>query len=365
MSSTAPRQELNRQSAIPATPTLFLSPETVPDEIRQLTKCNLHTHLEGSVRPQTFVELAHEEGIALPVSPADLPRMMQVTGEERNLVDYLAKIIFNYPILKNALALRRISREAVEDAAHCNVRYFELRAGPVNHATPDLSVREVIAAILAGLEDAEAQYGVTCRLIISALRHHPPAVNIALARTALEFRGAGVVGFDIAGDELQHPAALNKEAFDIAREGGLGITVHAGEAGGSEEVRYALTELGATRIGHGVHSIQDPNTIALINERGATLEICPTSNVHTNAVPSIHDHPVRQFIQAGVRVTIGDDDPITSRTNLSRELALLAQEFHFTIAELHALQLTGIESSFLEDAARRKQLRQEFSRHQM
>lgn len=339
----------------------FQAPEAVPVDIQRLPKCNLHTHLEGSVRPSTLVALARDQGLTLPVPEAAVAGAMQVTGEERSLADYLAKIAFTYPVLKNAAALRRAAREAAEDAARSNVRYFELRAGPATHASPDLPVRAVIAAILAGLAEAEAQLGLTCRLIVAALRHHAPEVNADLARAALDFRGAGVVGFDLAGDEARFPAALHREAFTIARAGGLGITVHAGEAGGPEEVAYAVRELQATRIGHGVHSIADPETVALLADRQVTLELCPTSNVHTATVVSIHAHPIRQFIWQGVPVTIGDDDPITSRTNLARELTLLRQVFQFTLADLRGFQVTGLRSSFLDDAARRAQLLEEFS----
>lgn len=340
----------------PSTP-----PEATPIEIARLPKCNLHTHLEGSVRPATLIELARAQNIRLPAPEADVPAAMQVSGTETSLADYLAKIAFSYPVLKNADALRRTCFEAAEDAARTGVRYLELRAGPVTHAVPDLPVREVIAAMLAGLAEAEAQCGIVCRLIVAALRHHPPEANVELARAALDFRGAGAVGFDLAGDEARYPAALHREAFIIARRGGLGITVHAGEAGGPEEVGYAVRTLGATRIGHGVHSIEDPEVMDLLAARVITVEMCPTSNVHTRAVDSLAAHPVRQFVQQGVRVTIGDDDPITSRTDLSRELTLLAHEFRFTLAELLAFQRHGLESCFLEDESLRARLLAEVS----
>ncbi len=331
----------------------FRAPSVVPEAIRRLPKCNLHSHLEGSVRPATLVELARARGLPLPGREAEAAAGMQVNGAERSLEDYLAKIAFVYPVLKDAGALRRASREAAEDAARCNVRYFELRAGPTNHASTRLPVRAVIAAMLDGLADAAAASAITCRLIVAALRHHAPETNVELARAALDFRGAGVVGFDLAGDEAHFPAELHREAIRIAREGGLGITIHAGEAGGPGEVEYAVRELGATRIGHGIHAIEDPATLRLLADRHITLEICPTSNVHTAAVPSIQAHPIAGLLRHGVRVTIGDDDPTTSRTDLCRELTLLNQEFGFTLDDLRAFQVAGLQASFLDDEARR------------
>ena len=341
----------------------FHTPGLIPPAIQQMPKCNLHTHLEGSIRPATFVELARAQGLPLPAPAGEMDRALQVSGEEESLADYLAKISLVYPILKDAAALRRVSFEAAEDAAANNVRYFELRAGPVIHATPDLSVSAVIAAILAGLADAEAALGITCRLIVAALRHHDPEVNVQLARTALAFHGDGVVGFDLAGDEARFPARLHRQAFDVARDGGLGITVHAGEAGGPDEVTYAIRELGATRIGHGVHTIADPAAVQLVLDRQVTLEICPTSNVHTHAVPSIGAHPIDRLLDRGVRITIGDDDPVTSRTNIARELALLNQVFGYSIERLQAFQINGLRCCFLTDEVRRGQLLRELLDH--
>jgi adenosine deaminase len=334
----------------------FRSPEAIPAEIQALPKTNLHTHMEGCVRVETVIELAKEQGIRLGVPDDQVADSMQVTGQETSLGDYLAKVTFTQPVMKNAAALRRICFEAAEDAARCNVRYYELRAGPTIHVTPTLSLHQVIEAMLAGLADAENKYDMKCRLIVASLRHDPAEKSIALARAALDFRGKGVVGFDLAGDEALYPAVLHREAFEIARGGGLGITVHAGEASDSREVVYAVETLGATRIGHGAHSIEDPRVVEMLRERGITLEICPTSNVHTCAVPSIEQHPLPEFLAQGIRITIGDDDPITSRTDMSRELALLHQQFGMSLATLRSFQVNGMECSFLEDAAQRAQL---------
>jgi adenosine deaminase len=334
----------------------FMPPETVAPEIQTLPKTNLHSHMEGCVRVQTAIELARAQGIRLGVPDDVVASAMEVTGAETSLGDYLAKIVFTQPILKNYDALRRVSFEAAEDAVHCNVRYYELRAGPTIHTTSTLSLHQVIEALLAGLADAEQKYDITCRLIVAALRHDPPRKSVELAHAALDFRGRGVVGFDLAGDEALYPASLHREAFEIARKGGFGITVHAGEAGGASEVEYAVNTLGATRIGHGIHSHQDPRVMTLLRTKNITLEMCPTSNVHTSTVPSIAQHPLPEFLAQGIRITIGDDDPITSRTNISRELQLLRAQFGLELDTLRSFQRTGVESSFLENPVKRTAL---------
>ncbi|HEY3345082.1 MAG TPA: adenosine deaminase [Anaerolineaceae bacterium] len=335
-------------SSFEPNPTAFFAPQALP-AIRRLPKCNVHTHLEGSIRPATLAELAAVQGIPLAVPADQVPDLLQVTGSEQSLVDYLDKISCAYPLLKNADALRRTAFEAAEDAVRDGVVYYEMRVGPVTHSGPDLPLETVVESLLAGLKQAAEQYGIVCGMIISGLRNHDPRLNLRLAQVAVAYRGMGVVGFDLAGDE-NYPAADHLEAFRAAREGGLGITVHAGEAGGADNVRYAVEELGATRIGHGVHSIESPEVLILLRERQVLLEVCPTSNVHTHCVASIEQHPIRQLYLQGIPISVGDDDPITSRTRVSNELTLLHQTLGFSLGELQDIQRLTLRSAFLSDA---------------
>ena len=343
-------------------PNAFFAPDALP-EIKRLPKCNIHTHLEGSIRPATLAELAADQGIALPVSAENVAGLLQISGDEQSLADYLDKISITYPVLKNAQALRRAAFEAAEDAALDGVVYFELRVGPVTHSRPGLPVEAVLENILAGLKQAGQTYDITCGLIVSALRNHDPQLNLLLAQAAVAFHEMGVVGFDLAGDE-DFPAQDHAEAFRIARAGGLGITVHAGEAGGAENVRYAIEELGATRIGHGVHSIESPGVLQLLRERQVLLEICPTSNVHTHCIPEIQQHPIRQFYLQGIPVSVGDDDPITSRTRVSNELTLLHLQLGFSLNELKDIQTITMRSAFLRDAAVIQRIQSKIDRFQ-
>jgi adenosine deaminase len=281
--------------------------------------------------------------------------LLQVNGSEKSLVDYLDKIAYAYPLLKNAAALRRTAFEAAEDAARDGVVYFEMRVGPVTHSTPQLSIETILENLLAGLKQAESQYDMVCGLIISGLRNHDPRLNLRLAKAAVAFREMGVVGFDLAGDE-SYPAQDHLDAFRAARDGGLGITVHAGEAGGAENVRYAIEALGATRIGHGVHSIASPQVLELLRERQVLLELCPTSNVHTHCVADIGEHPIRKFYTQGIPISVGDDDPITSRTRVSNELTLIHNDLGFSFAELQDIQTLTLRSAFLDDSAVRQRL---------
>ncbi len=328
--------------------TTFVPPEA-PDLIRELPKCDIHTHLEGSVRPETFLELAAQQGLALPFAPESVWQKVQVDGSETSLVDYLDKIAVNYPVLKSAEGLRRAAFEAAEDAHRDGVVYFELRAGPALHAHPGLPVEACIVSMLDGLCAASEQYGVVTGLIVAGLRNHDPRINVELVRAACRYQGRGAVGFDLAGDEAGYPAALHREAFALAREADLPFTVHAGEASGPENVRYAVEVLGAGRIGHGVRSIESRAVMELLRERQVLLEVCPTSNVHTGTVPSISAHPLKALHDFGIPISINDDDPITSRTRVSNELGLLHSLFGMPLETLVEIQLTTLDHSFYPD----------------
>ncbi|MEM7346027.1 MAG: adenosine deaminase [Chloroflexota bacterium] len=334
----------------------FFAPEA-DSVLKALPKCNLHTHLEGSVRPETLWDLAQAQGVDVGLPQDAITAAMEITGEERHLQDYLDKISITYQVLKDFNALRRTAFEAAEDAARDGIVYFELRGGPDTHVGPGLPLEAVIDAWLQGLRKAEAKYDIVCRLIICALRWNTPEVNLNLAHAALNFKNEGVAGFDLAGGEIAGDMVQYKAAFDVARKGGLGITVHAGEAAGPENVRYAVEALEATRIGHGVRSITDPDVLALLRERNILLEVCPTSNIHTQAIDRIKNHPVRQLYRQDIPISIGDDDPVTSRTRVSKELTLLQQQFGFTYQELQHTQEMGIDAAFLTDTTLQGKLR--------
>jgi adenosine deaminase len=338
-----------------------MTPAFFPPEpsavILALPKCNIHTHLEGSVRPQTFLELAAQQDIPLPFDPLEVSEKLQVDGSEKTLVDYLAKIMLNYAVLKNPAALQRTAFEAAEDAYHDGVIYFELRAGLATHARPGFPIEAGVESMLAGLQEAQAKFGITSRLIIAALRNHDPQTNLQLARIASRYAQQGVVGFDLAGDEAGYPADLHQDAYKVVSDAGLGLTVHAGEATGAEAVRYAVQALHAQRIGHGVHSIESRAVMDLLRDRQILLEICPTSNVHTGAVASIDVHPIKALYDYGIPISINDDDPITSRTRASNELMLVHTQFGLPLETIISIQLITLKHSFLREESVKERLK--------
>lgn len=334
---------------MPPKSTMHEPPDSPLDPAMPLV--NLHSHLEGSIRPATYLELCRAMGLPAPNSLEEAQALLSVDGSETCLHDYLERITPVGPILKGVAALERTSYEAAEDARRDGVAYFELRAGPLLHLTPTVDTSATIEAMLRGLQEAERALGIAARLIVCALRAHDPLDNEALARVAVRYAGRGVVGFDLAGDEKGYPARHHARAYAIAAAGGLGLTCHAGEGEGSASIVEAAESLGARRIGHGTHLDDTPGRVAWAKAEGLVLEICPTSNVDTRAVPSLADHPVRRLFDAGLRISIGDDDPTTSRTRIARELRLLASTFGFTLPELVQIQRTGLEAAFAEPTA--------------
>ncbi len=317
-------------------------------DLQDIPLVNLHSHLEGSVRPQTYLDLCDQQGVPRPASYEQAEHLICIDGSEKSLVDYLIKIERVLPLLHKHEALERVAFEAVQDAWLDGVRYIEVRAGPLPLATPSFPATEVIGAMLHGLAAAEAQFGITARLIVCALRHHDPHDNEDLARLSASFAGKGVVGFDLAGPEAGYPAKAHARAFAIARAAGLGLTCHAGEATGSHSIVEAVHDLGVRRVGHGVHLDDTSGRLQWAIESEIVLEMCPTSNVDTRAVPLLAAHPIRRYFDAGLKISVGDDDPTTSRTHVAHELSILATEFHFTRSEILTIQRTGLAAAFAE-----------------
>ena len=307
---------------------------------------NLHSHLEGRVRPSTAAELAAAAG--LPTPKGGWERAIRLDGPA-DLTVYLAKVASTYPFFRSLDAARRIAREAVEDGAASGLDYLELRFGPATHTEHERGIADVIAAVTEGMREGSEATGMPSGAVVAALRHHSPETNEAVARAAARFAGIGVVGFDLAGDELLFPAlAPHRPAFDIARAAGLGVTCHAAEAGPAEAAREAVELLGATRIGHGAHIVDDPDVLRWCAETGVVVEICPTSNWYTGAIASVTDHPAARFRDAGVRLVLGDDNPMQTGTDLRDERDILVEVFNFTADDLLAIERTSLDAAFTD-----------------
>jgi adenosine deaminase len=315
--------------------------------IARLPKAELHTHLDGCLRPATMIDLARRSRVTLPTSDPDALRRFMVVNDAASLEDYLRRFEFTIPLLQTPEAIERVAYETVEDAAADNVRYLEVRYCPELSRREGLTLEQVLDAELRGLAQGERDFGVVSRVINCSLRHYEPAVSAEIAACSVRYRDRGVVAFDLAGGEAGRPPAMHREAFDLAAEGCLGITVHAGEAAGAESIADALHHCHADRIGHGTRLREDPVLQDYVRDRRITVEINITSNVKTRAVARVVDHPVRPYFDAGLAVTLCTDGWLMAGVSLTDEYWLAHSELGFTRNEIDRLILNGFTGAFL------------------
>lgn len=338
--------------------------------IDALPKVSLHDHLDGGLRPATIIELAAGIGLELPAATApDLALWFTRSSNSGSLLDYLKTFEITVAVMQTHDGLVRVAREFVEDLARDGVIYGEVRWAPEQHLTAGLSLDQAVDAVQEGIDagiDRAARFGRSIKIgqLLTAMRHTERSLEIA--ELAVRHRDLGVVGFDIAGAELGHPAADHTRAFDYLAENLVPVTVHAGEADGLNSIRGALLHGRAQRLGHGVRLAEDieigredqDNTYVTlgplaqwVRNREIPLELSPSSNLQTGAIAAwgddLLDHPFDLLYQLGFRVTVNTDNRLMSATTLSRELALLTDAFGYDLDDLEALQLNAAAAAFL------------------
>lgn len=338
--------------------------------IRSLPKVSLHDHLDGGLRPQTILELADEIGLDTPADEAAvLADWFEEQSDSGSLVEYLKTFDLTTAVMQTADGLRRVAREFVEDLAADGVVYGEVRWAPEQHLSGGLTLEQAVEAVQEGIEEGEdavesAGRDIRVGQLITAMRHADRSLEIA--KLAVAYRGRGAVGFDIAGAEDGFPASKHRVAFDYLASEFFPVTVHAGEAAGLDSIRSALIDGRALRLGHGVRIAQDLQVVEeefdevrvqlgdlsrWVRDREIPLELSPSSNLQTGAIAawgtSLADHPFDLLYQLGFAVTVNVDNRLQSRTSLTRELALLAETFEYTLDDLEAFQLNAAAAAFL------------------
>lgn len=310
-------------------------------------KVDLHRHLEGTLRLSTMLEIARAHSITVPES---LSGLVQVQDQDpQTFQNFLAKFNTLRLFYRSPDVIHRITREAIEDAAKDNVRYLELRFTPVALSRAErFPLHDVMDWVLTSSREAAKKYRMKVGLIASVNRHESPELAEQVAWLAAEHVGKGMVGMDLAGNEAEFPTSPFYGIFKEARQAGLHITIHAGEWGPAKNVREAIKELGAERIGHGVRVMEDDYTVRLARDRKTTFEVCLTSNVQSGVAPSIEKHPLMNMVQNNLNVTINTDDPSVSRITLSHEYRV-ATERGLTVEMLKQRIVAAAESAFLPE----------------
>ena len=287
----------------------------------QLPKIDLHRHLEGSLRLSTLADIAHQHGVDLPsMSLEELRPYVQVVDDPPDFLSFLAKFRLLRRFYSSREAVERIAYEAVADAAADNVHYLELRFSPVALAlNQGFDFVDVVDWVILAVDQAQVDHNIQVKLIVLTNRHEPQYAG-QLAEIAVARKAQGIVGLDLAGDEVNYPH-LDPfvDIFQQAKSEGLHITVHAAEAGPATNARDAIERLGAERIGHGVRIKENASVMDMVKRKQITLEICPTSNLQTGVVSKLGQHPLYAFYQYGIPVTVNTDDPSISNTTLTDE----------------------------------------------
>ncbi len=288
----------------------------------ELPKIDLHRHVEGSLRLNTLADIALEHGIDLPSYDIEQLRpYVQMTEDVPDFHRFLEKFQLLRRFYTSKEAVQRITREAIFDAASDNIKYLELRFNPVALARiQNFPLHEVVAWVEEATAQAqESKQGIRTCLILQIGREEPMRTANEIVDIAIDRFGPLVRGIDLAGDEVNYPAHLFTEQFRRAREAGLNITAHAGEAVGARSVHEAVTCLGARRIGHGIRAVENSDVVRMVYENEIALEVCPTSNIHTGVVRGLKQHPLIDLFNLRLRVTLNTDDPSVSATTLSNE----------------------------------------------
>lgn len=315
-----------------------------------LPKISLHEHIDGSLRPQTLWELCLQRGLSLPCANAsDVAAWMWNNANAGSLEKYLEGFRYTVEAMASEAACERVARELAEDAHADGCVLAEFRFAPQLFIDLGLSPEAATEAVLRGF----AQSPIPCGLIVCGMRHHNPSVTREAAALAVRYAGQGVVGFDLAGPEFGFPATDHTDAIRVALDGGLGVTLHAGEADAGHRVLEAA-RLGATRIGHGVRVVDQADWAEEARALGLHFEVCPTSNVQTGAARSVAEHPIAAMLAAGLSVSCSTDNRLVSGTTLSRELERLHTERGIALPTLQHMQQQALAASFLPAAVKQQ-----------
>ncbi len=340
-------------------------PATDPDdvalleEIRTIPKVELHQHITGSIPVDLTWRLMTEHKLAPVETIEEMERLLVLQEEETgSLLSYLDKFHYPHWVSQFYENLAEVTFRIAQEAHARGVKVLELRSAPVKHTYAGMSIRQAIVAVLEGLNRANTELGMATGLVVIGMRQMGPHIAKILARQAIAesqhlHERTGVIGFDIAGAERGNPPGLFREAFDIARKGGLGLTAHAGEDEGPEMVWQAIDELGCTRIGHGCAALADEELVRRLAKDKILVECCITSNDQTGAVErgSARTHPIHRFLEAGVPVAICTDNVTVSGTDQLRENLYLAKDERYSLDDLARIHRGAAGHAFTDQAA--------------
>jgi adenosine deaminase len=324
--------------------------------VAALPKAHLHLHFTGSMRHQTLLELATRDGIRLPSALAEDWPPQLVATDEKGWFRFQRLYDVARSVLRTEEDVRRLVREAALDDAADGSVWTEIQVDPSGYAGRFGGITAFTDLVLDAVSDAAENAGIGIGVVIAANRTRHPLDARILARLAAQYAGRGVYGFGLSNDERRGDTSAFAPAFAIAERAGLASVPHGGELRGSAHVGQCLDHLHPNRLGHGVRAVEDPRVLDRIAAAGVTLEVCPTSNVSLGVYGTLEEVPVRTLMKAGVRVSLGSDDPLLFGSRLAGQYALLRAAQDFTDAELADLARDSINGSCAPDTLKARSL---------
>lgn len=306
------------------------------EQLIKLPKVELHLHLDGAVSIDLASKITN-------ISIEELKNKMIAKDKCHNLSEYLTKFDFPCSIMQTKENLTLISKDLVDRLAKQNVIYAEIRFAPMFHTNKGLTYEEVVEAVLEGLQ---SNPNIKTNLILCMMRGLPRENNLKTIEVAEKYLNKGVCALDLAGAEDKYKVDDYLELFEIANSKNIPFISHAGENGSALEVRKAIN-IGAKRIGHGIHSIESEEVLNLIKEKNILLEVCPTSNVQTNSIDKYENHPIEKLFKLGIPLCINTDNATVSNISLTEEYIKLFNYFNFTIEDYKKMNINAIRHSFL------------------
>ncbi|MBR4934325.1 MAG: adenosine deaminase [Anaerotignum sp.] len=315
---------------------------------------DLHLHLDGSLNPKNILEMAKMAGVDLPYAEEAVIRTkMMVEPDCTNLGEYLEKFDLPLQLLQTTETIEYAVYELMRDLKEQGLCYAEIRYAPQLHLQKGLTQAEVVEATIRGRNKGVQDFGIPVNLILCCMRSDQnQAENMETIMVAEKYLGQGVCAVDLAGNEAAYPTESFKDVFALAREKGVSMVIHAGEAAGPESVWQAL-DLGAVRIGHGIHSIEDKELMQVLKEKGIYLEMCYSSNLQTKTVDNAAAYPLVPFLLEGLPVTLHTDNLTVSNTALQREYRLVQEQFSLTDEQMKAVAMRTADAAFLSEAEKK------------
>lgn len=308
------------------------------EELKNLPKIELHCHLDGSLSKKYL-----EDRLKRQVSKEEI----SVSKDCQSLQEYLEKFDLPCSCIQDEEGLEKAGVDVLETMSKEHVIYAEIRFAPMLSVTDTVDCRQVIAALLRGLEKGKKKYGVSYQVITCLMRHHSYEQNLAVLEAAKDFLGKGVCAVDLAGAEASYPMWKFMDIFAKAKEMGIPFTIHAGECGSVQNILDSI-EAGAARIGHGIAMRGNKEVQKLIKDKRIGIEMCPISNLQTKSIKSPSEYPIQEFLKEGILVTINTDNRTVSNTSLTEELSFVQNTYGIEDAQIFQMMRNAVQIAFLE-----------------